>query len=307
MECAGTIDCLIVGGGPAGLAAAVYLARFRRSVLVVDGGASRAALIPRSHNLPGFPEGIAGPDLLRRQRLQAERYGASVVAGTVAHLARRDDGAFAARIERPGGGTDEALARTVLLCTGAVDVEPDLPDIPDAIGRGLVRHCPVCDGFEVIGQRIGVIGRDDNAVGEAIFLRTYSEDVTLLTLGGAATLCPDSRARLRDARIELVEAPVTEVAIEDGRIAAICLGDGRRERFATLYSALGCRVRSELAGRIGARHDSNGSLFVDEHQGTNVPGVWAAGDVVCGLNQISVAHGQAAIAAADIHRHLRSS
>ena len=165
----------------------------------------------------------------------------------------------------------------------------------------------MCDGFEVIGQRIGVIGNGAHAVGEALFLRTYSEDVTLLTLGREMAPDGDDRKRLKEVDIRVIEDSVTEVAIEDGSITAICLRGGGRERFATLYSALGCKVRSELAGRIGARHDTNGSLHVDDHQRTSVAGLWAAGDVVCGLNQISVAHGQAAIAAADIHRHLGSS
>jgi thioredoxin reductase (NADPH) len=298
------LDCLVVGGGPAGLAAAVYLGRFRRRVLVVDGGASRAALIPLSHNLPGFPDGISGPDLLTRQRAQAARYGASIVAGEVTALTACGDDGFTAEIQRAGGIAENIGTRAVLLCSGAVDDEPELPDVADAIGRGLVRHCPVCDAYEVIGQRIGVIGNDGRAVEEALFLRSYSDDVTLLTLGREMTLDVHDRTRLREAGLQVVEARVTEVSIEGGRIAAICVSQRGRMPFDTLYSALGCRVRSELAGRVGARHDANGSLFVDEHQRTSVPGLWAAGDVVCGLNQISVAYGQAAIAATDIHRHL---
>ncbi len=192
----------------------------------------------------------------------------------------------------------------MLLCTGALDIEPELPDVADAIARGLVRHCPVCDGFEVIGQRIGVIGNSEHAIGEAIFLRTYSDDVTLLTLGRPVADGCEWGQRLRDAGIRVVEAPVTGVTIEDGRIAALCPQGGGPERFDTLYSALGCNVRSDLATAHGARHDESGSLYVDEHQRTSVPGLWAAGDVVCALNQIGVAYGHAAIAATDIHRQL---
>lgn len=303
MDAADPLDCLVVGGGPAGLTSAVYLARFRRRILLVDAGASRAALIPRSHNLPGFPDGIPGPDLLERQRQQAARYGVETTAGSVARLTHTDDGGFTADIDRPAGETDAVRTRTVLLCTGALDIEPDLPDFADAIARGLVRHCPVCDGFEVIGQRLGVIGNSSHAIGEALFLRTWSEDVTLLTLGRPITDADDSR-RLREAGIRVVEAPVTEVTAEDDRITALCLGDDQPERFDTLYSALGCNVRSGLATAVGGRHDDSGSLIVDQHQRTTVPGLWAAGDVVSALNQISVAYGQAAIAATDIHRQL---
>lgn len=303
MDRADPIDCLVVGGGPAGLTAAVYLARFRRRILLVDAGASRAALIPRSHNLPGFPDGIPGPDLLERQRRQVAHYDVETPAGSVARLTRTGNEGFTADIHRPAGKTRTVSTRTVLLCTGALDIEPDLPDLADVIARGLVRHCPVCDGFEVIGQRLGVIGNGSHAIGEALFLRTWSEDVTLLTLGLPITDAEDAR-RLRESGIRIVEAPVTEVTTDGGRITALCLRDDQPERFDTLYSALGCNVRSDLATAIGARHDDNGSLHVDEHQRTTVPGLWAAGDVVSALNQISVAYGQAAIAATDIHRQL---
>jgi thioredoxin reductase (NADPH) len=302
MRTAETVDCLVIGGGPAGLSAAVYLGRFRRRALLVDAGASRAALIPRSHNLPAFPDGISGSDLLARQRHQAGQYGAAIVAGSVTELARSGRAEFLAKVRDPGGSCCEIKARTVLLCSGAVDVEPALPDIPDAIGRGLVRHCPICDAFEVIGQRLGVFGGDEHAVSEALFLRTYSEHVILLTLGRVPG--GEDRCRLMQAGVRIVDAPVTEVAVENGRITTVTLGGGAKEEVDTLYSALGCRVRSELARGLGARHDANGSLMVDEHGRATVPGLWAAGDVVCGLNQISVAHGQAAVAATDIHRHL---
>jgi thioredoxin reductase (NADPH) len=304
MCAAETFDCLVIGGGPAGFAAAVYLARFRRRTVLVDAGASRAKLIPRSHNLPAFPDGISGCDLLARQRLQAGRYGAALAAGSVTQLDRSEREEFLAVIRAPSGSFDQIRARTVLLCSGAVDVEPDLPDLVNAIGRGLVRHCPICDAFEVIGQRLGVLGGDKHAAGEAIFLRTYSEHVILLTLGRTSKLSLKDQRRLMEAGIRVVDAPVTQVAVEDGRIAALCLRGGATEEVDTIYSALGCRVRSELARSLGARHDANGSLVIDEHGRTTVPGLWAAGDVVCGLNQISVAHGQAAIAATDIHRHL---
>ena len=297
------LDCLIVGGGPAGLAAATYLGRFRRRVGVVDGGDSRAALIPLSHNLPGFPDGIPGPELLARQREQAARYGAAVTFGEVAALERAGRG-FAAELRLPDGHVEEVRARTALICTGVLDIEPELPDVVGAIRRGLVRHCPICDGYEVIGQRVGVLGHDAAAAGEALFLRTWSDDVTLLTLGQPVSLEADVRARLDAAGVRVVEAPVTGVVVEAERIAALCTRDAEPHGFDTIYSALGTRVRSGLAARLGVRQDWNGSIHVDEHQRTSVPGAWAAGDVVCGLAQIAVAYGQAAIAATDIHRHL---
>lgn len=296
------LDCLVVGGGPAGLTAAIYLARFRRRFRVVDGGAPRAALIPVSHNLPGFPEGMPGPELLERLRCQAEFYGAEILAGLVTGLAREGAG-FTATVADLGHGALETItARTVLLATGVVDLEPDLPGVEGAVRKGLLRYCPICDGYEVSGQRIGVLGFGAAAAGEARFIRTWSDDVTLLTLGKPMALHEDERRALAVAGITLVEQPVSRVSDSGGRITCLRLASGEELSFDTLYSALGTRVRSELAIALGAEGDDCGGLWTDSHQQTSVPGLFAAGDVVSSLDQISVAMGQAATAAVAIHR-----
>jgi thioredoxin reductase (NADPH) len=293
------LDCLIIGAGPAGLTAATYLARFRRSVQVLDAGDSRAALIPISHNCPGFPDGIAGTELLARCRAQAERYGAEVAPGRVTSLERLENGTFRALCDgRP------LRARTVLLATGVVDIEPLLPNLPEAVRQGYVRHCPICDGYEIIDQAVAVIGCGKNAIREALFIRTYTADLTLLTLGRTMGLTDTERATLREANIRAIEEPVGEVFIEAGRIAALRMAGGLCHRFDTLYSALGATVRSELAREAGAACGEGESLAVDSHQQTTVPDLYAAGDVVSALNQISVATGHAAIAATAIHNRL---
>jgi thioredoxin reductase (NADPH) len=297
-------DCLIVGGGPAGLVAAVYLARFRRHAVVVDAGASRASLIPLSHNLAGFPQGITGNDLLERQRRHAMRYGAEIVAGVVTRLELEDSGVFVAKIQHQDGQASRLRARNVLLATGAIDVEPELPDLVDAVARGLIRHCPICDGYEVIDQKIGLISWGGECAGEAVFLRTYSPDVTLLSLGRRLEMSGEQRRAVNAHGVKLEEEPVVQVIIKEERIAALRFESGREQVFDTLYSALGTRVRSDLAMQLGADTDADGALLTDAHQRTSVAGLWAAGDVVSGLNQLAVAFGRAAIAATDIHREL---
>ncbi|HEV7370668.1 NAD(P)/FAD-dependent oxidoreductase [Arenibaculum sp.] len=294
-------DCLVVGGGPAGLTAAVYLGRYRRKVVVVDAHESRAAWIPLSHNMAGFPEGITGIDLLTRMRVHAERYGAEFTTGTVEVLERTGRG-FAASLG--GGGRLEAA--TVILATGVVDLEPELPDLYQAVQRGLIRHCPVCDAYEVVGDRIAVIGHGADALGEALFLRTYSDDVTMLTLGRPMELTPEERRLMAEAGISALEAAVAKVAVREGRIAAVELADGKTHAFDTLYSALSTMARNGPAASLAAAMAADGRLVVDEHQRTSVPGVFAAGDIVDGLNQIAVATGQAAIAATTIHNDLRN-
>lgn len=295
-----SLDCLIVGGGPAGLTAAIYLARFRRRALLLDAGSSRAALIPVSHNYPGFPEGISGLELLDRLRRQAARYGAPLMEGTVSRIDRTDDGGFVAR------ATDGSCrqARCVLLATGVVDIEPDLPNVRDAVRRGLVRHCPVCDAYEIIDRRVAIIGYGCKGAAEALFLRRYTPWLTVLTMGRDMELSREQRRPLLDAGVQIVEEAVSEVTLEDDRIAAFTTSSGRSLRFDAAYSALGAKVRSDLALHLGARCNEHEDLYTDGQMQTSVCGVYAAGDVVCVLNQISVATGHAAIAASAINQRL---
>ena len=294
-------DCVVVGAGPAGLTAAIYLGRFRRDVAVIDAGDSRAARIPLSRNHPGFPDGVRGRTLLARMRRQAERYGASISRGRVEDLRRADEG-FRLTVE---GG--ETAARAVLLATGVVDVEPEIPGVDEAVAQGLIRICPICDGYETIGERVGVIGRDGHAAAEARFMLTYTPQVTLIHAGAAEDLPDAERRALAKAGVEVVEAPIASVALDRKRISAVCFGPDETRRFDSLYSALGVRPRTRLAQAAGARLDRDGRLLVGEHQETSVPGLYAAGDVVRGLNQISTAEAEAAIAATHIHNTLREA
>jgi thioredoxin reductase (NADPH) len=296
------LDALIIGGGPVGLTAALYLARFKRRFAMVDAGEPRAAWIPESHNIPFFGEGIAGPDILARARDAAARYGARPIAARVETLEREGNG-FLARLATDTGAPRELRARRVLLATGALDVEPDLPDLPDAVRRGLVRYCPICDGYESRDRRIAVIGHGAKGLGEASFIaRTYSDDVTLLSLGQPLRLDEEGRALAARQNIRLVETPIGRLDVEGDRIAALHT-EGGALRFDLLYSALGLRYRSELAAALGAERDESGALLVDAHMRTTVPGLYAAGDIVRGLDQIVVGMGHAAIASAHIHNH----
>jgi len=294
-------DAVIVGGGPAGLTAAIYLGRFRRRCLVVDGSESRLGWIPITHNHPGFPDGVAGAKLLARMKAQAERYGASIRAGSVGAIRRAKDG-FAVEVD----GAPVA-APFVILATGAKDAPPPLPDLFDAVQKGLIRICPICDAYEVIDQAIGVIGEGPHGAREALFLADYSDRVSLIHLGHAAHLDAAARAALARAGVTVVESAVREVMVEDGRIAALCHADGERREFDTLYSALGMTARADLATALGAEVSDGGCLVVGQHQMTSVEGLYAAGDVVRGLNQISIAQAEGAIAATDIHNRLRCS
>ncbi|MHB0768341.1 NAD(P)/FAD-dependent oxidoreductase [Bradyrhizobium sp. 5.13L] len=295
MTAAPPLDCLIVGGGPAGLMAAIYLARFRRSVCVVDAGASRAALISRSHNVPGFIHGLSGTELIERMSAQLDELAVTRVNAEVTALQRDENG-----FQATWGGRMHAAAAVVLAC-GIVDTHPPFEEWRVAVADGLLRYCPVCDAFEATGRRIGVVGPLARAAAKALFLRGYSRDVTLL-----ATEADDDQAaasRLAEAGVDLVFAPDLHLRRRDELLEAV-FADGRTAQFDTIYPAMGAEVRSQLAVALGAEHTGEGYLKVDDHQRTSVRGLYGIGDVVTDLHQISVAFGHAAVAACTIHNSL---
>lgn len=290
------LDCLVVGAGPAGLTAATYLARYRRTVTVIDGGRSRARWIPASHNCPGFPFGVAGNELLQRFRAQAQEFGVAIVPAQVQTLSR-EGGHFVAR-----GDGQRWRARQVILATGVVDRLPDMDDVEQAIACGALRLCAVCDGYEARDDAIGVLGAADTAVGHAEFLRTFSGRVTVLD--NAADVPADEALHLRAeaAGIALRGVPA-RLQLRD-RGCQVTFADGSVEHYDTLYPVLGADAQSGLARALGARIDDGGELQVDIRMQTSVGGLYAIGDVVSGLNQISVAVGHAALAATAVHRSL---
>ncbi len=306
------IDVLVIGGGPAGLTAALYLARFRRSVVLVDAGDSRVARIPRSHNYPGFVDGIPGHSLLDTLRAQMQRYPIRTVRAAIERIERvvpaesasgpaEGRGFFHAHWR--GGGS--VRAPFVLLATGVEDIPPPMPHVRQALEDGLLRYCPVCDAYEAVGQAIGVIAEGAHGVGEAIYLRHFSADVTLFLAPGDVVLSDDDRERLVRAGIRWTQAPVDAIRREGDRVVVHHAGGS--SACDTLYCALGLQIHAGLAAGLGAALDASGYVVVDAHGATTVPGLYAAGDVAQGLNQIAVAAGGAAIASSAIHLALGPS
>ncbi len=299
-------DTLIVGGGPGGLTAAIYLRRFTRNIALVDKGNSRLRLIPVSHNYPGFPEGVPGHVLLGNLSVQLERYGGTVMPGEILDL-RIEDGLFVgdyAAEDAPDGEIVQLRAHTALLATGVADAGLPIENWREAIAFGSLRLCPVCDGFDVMDKRIAVATADTNPVGHALFMRTFSEDVTLFERGAPSMLDEDDKRRLEAAGVRLVESPLCSVTLDASMKPVMHTEDGEEYSADVFYPMLGEKARSSLAAKLGARTAQCEELVVDEHYATSVPGLYAIGDVVVGLNQIAVATGGAARAAVHIHNRL---
>ena len=228
-------DCIIIGAGPAGLTAAIYLARFHLRIRMFDCGSSRAALIPRTHNHAGYPGGVKGTELLRLMLEQAEEFGATREQAEVTEIVPTGD-TFDVRV-----GDHRYPARSVLLATGVVNHRPDMAgDVHDeALARGLLRYCPICDGYEVTDKRVGVIGTGDHGMREALFLRGYTRDVTLIAPEAEHALDAACAAKLDEAGIVRVDGPCGGWAIEGDRIALDTAGG--RMAFDSVYPALGSR------------------------------------------------------------------
>jgi thioredoxin reductase (NADPH) len=268
-------------------------------VVVVDGGWSRAKWISDSHNLPGFPGGLNGPALLERMSEQAWLYGAVLQTGYVDAVVHAAPGLFTAVI-----GAVTTDAHTIILATGVVENKPPLPHLAEAVKRGLIRICPICDGYESMDKKVAVIGNGEHAAAEALFLRTYTDRLTVLMAGEAASLSEQTIVRLDEADISIITIGPGSFRVEDDGLTAISATDGRMLRFDVAYSAFGITPQTLLAHSLGARLDADARLEVDAHQQTSVEGLFAAGDLVKGLNQISVAEGEATVAATAVHNRL---
>ena len=301
------VDCLIVGGGAAGLSAAINLGRMRRSVIVVDDK-DRFRWRHPIHNYLGFPEGIKAADLRRLGRRQAAKYGTEFVIGVVTSAAP-DGGRFRMRIDAlpatgpaggagpAGDGPDEELARTsdrvhvghpievlarsVILATGVRGHFPEFPGREDCVGVSLF-WCIHCDGYESIDRVVAVVGHDEEAVETALDLLDFTSRVTMVAGRPEGFSVPASRlADLEASGILAYPRGVAEYQNREGKMQALVLDDPARTRINVehVYIVRPSSAANDLAGQLGVAVNGIGQIIVDTDQHTNVPGVLAAGDV----------------------------
>ncbi|WP_027071158.1 NAD(P)/FAD-dependent oxidoreductase [Luteimonas sp. J29] len=286
------IDVAIVGGGPAGLTAALYMRRFHRSCVVFDTGESRARWIPESNNCPGFPGGVGGRELLERLRRQAGSVQVGFEPLAVDRIAAGDDeGAFSVE-----AGGRRWQARKVMLATGLRDRLPG-PWAEDAIACGALRLCPICDAFEASDAHIGVYGHSRDIGSHATFLRAFSRRVSALPYDGGDGGEDGEAARAAGVRW----LGAGELEFNGARCRYRSEGEVLEPD--TVYSFLGFTTSVPVEG-LALERTGGGEILVDHHQQTQTPGLYAIGDIVGGLNQIAVAVGQAAVAATHAHGQL---
>ena len=286
-------DVVVVGGGAAGLSAALVLGRARRRVAVVDAGAPRNA--PAAH-MHGFlsRDGTPPAELLAAGRTEVSRYGVELIDDKVLSI----DGGFSVRLAS-GKMVD---ARRMLLATGATDHLADVPGVRERWGRDLL-HCPYCHGWEVRDQPIGILGTNPGAVAHALLVRQWSADVLLFE--HSLELSETDRAQLRDRQVQVITGPVARLVIEADRLTGVELVDGRCIRRAAVFVRPVNRPHAdELLAGLGCEVDDAGFAKVDATGQTSTFGVWAAGNVVDPRWQVITSAGSGSAAAIAINADL---
>jgi thioredoxin reductase (NADPH) len=268
-------DSLIIGGGPAGLSAAVYLGRSLRSVAVFDCPApGRSDWVQRNYNYLGFPEGITARELSDRGRQQAERFGAVFIEELVTSLIQRADGLFEARSDQT-----TLCGRTVVLATGVTDRWASFPGSEDFIGRSM-HWCIVCDGYEMRGQRVLIIANDSHDAEVALQLCRFTREVTLLVEPGTPPFAESMNRALSEQGIRVHHGRIaTATGKERGACSAVLTDAGETIEADHLFSLLGADPNSDLARSLGAGLSPEGYITVDTEARTTIPGLYAAGDV----------------------------
>jgi thioredoxin reductase len=288
-------DAVVVGGGPAGLAAATWLARYRRDVVLVDAGEQRAQRVEWSHGYLGR-DPQRPQDLFETARTQLLSYPtARHVAGEVV-TARREGDRFVLGLSDGG----ELSALRLVLATGVVDAFPDLDGFAEHYGASAF-HCPACDGYDAEGRTVVAYGWDERLVGFAASLLNWARSVTVLTSGHRFAGDEACRAVLAGHDVEVVETPAARMLGSRGQLEGIELADGGVVPAEVLFFSVDHQPRVTLAGQLGCRLDDEGYVEIDPNGATTVEGVYAAGDVVPGLQLVQVAAAQgttAGIAAA---------
>ncbi len=289
-------DVAVIGGGAAGLSAALVLARARRAVVVIDAGVPRNA--PAAH-MQGFlsRDGMPPAELLAAGREEVAGYGGHLVNGTVTEVRPGDHGGFQVSVAE----SDAISARRILVTTGLRDELPDLPGVRERWGRDLL-HCPYCHGYEVRDQRLGVLGGTPDAVLHALVVRQWARDVVFFTHTGELTA--DEREQLVARAIGVVDGPVGRLVVEDDRLLGVELEDGRVVRRDAVFVRPGFTPNSDLLTGLGCETHENGWVVADPTGRTSVTGVWVAGNAVNPRAQVVTAAGEGSAAAIAINADL---
>lgn len=295
-----THDVLIVGGGAAGLSAALVLTRARRSVVVVDAGRPRNAPAAHMHGFLGA-DGMPPADLLAAGRREILGYGAELVPGTVEMITPVASGGSTPRFEVTIDDGTAVAARRVLVSTGLRDDIPDVPGLGERWGRDVL-HCPYCHGYEVRDQPLGVIGGSGDAIAHAQLIRQWSDDIVYFS--NREPVDDEDLERFGARGIRVVDGEIARVVVENDRLTGVELASGEVVPLAAVFVRPRLVPHAGLLAGLGCATDANGWVTTDPTGRTSVPGVWAAGNAVDPRAQVITAAGEGSAAAIAINNDL---
>lgn len=290
-------EVIIVGGGLAGLSAAIYLGRALRDVLIIDAGESLAIWEPEVQNYLGFPDCIDGRDLLKRGREQALKYGAEIIHEEVDRLSR-ENGQFQIEAKK-----SSFSARRLLLATGVYHLPPKIPCVNECVGKSMF-FCKDCDGYRVQSKRVIIAGHNNDAVEYALGIMLFTECVTLLTNGEVPHWDAIHDEWLREYHVPVQQERIVEVEHRAGHMESVTLASNEKIVVDCLFTTRGDVFHNSLARQLGAQLDAEGQVIVDKEQRTSIPGLYAAGCVTPANCQMIIAAGDGAAAAQAINRDL---
>ena len=283
------VDAVVVGGGPSGLAAALWLARYRRSVVVLDSGEYRSASVEASHGYLGR-DPQRPLDLLARGREELLAYPTATLVPATASSVTVEDDLFVV-----DAGLATYRAHRLVLACGVRDAFPEVEGFAEHYGAS-VFHCPACDGYEARDRDVVALGWDPHLVGFAATLLNWARSVTVVTNGMQFQGDDACRGMLKDLDVELVEQDAAAFVGTRGDLRGVLLDDGREVPASLVFFSVAHRPRVELAEALGCRLDDDGYVAVDEAQQTSVPGVYAVGDLTPGLQLVQVAAASGTVA-----------
>lgn len=295
-----TVDAAIVGGGPAGLSAALWLGRYLRTVVLIDSGDPRNWETRGVNGYLGVPH-VKPAELRGKGRDEVRRYSehATLLDDEVLRAHRVNDDCF--HLDLKGG--DRIEARRLVLAYGLRDMWPDVPGLERVYGE-TAHVCPDCDGYEVRGCRTIVIGTGKRIAGMALKLTTWTEHITICSNGLPAEIPIDAAQKLAALGIGVVETKIACLKDKKGEVRALEMANGSQLRCDRIFFSLGQTPADDLGFQLGCERDDHEQIVVDRHRHTSVRNVWAAGDIIPGPQLAVCAAADGATAALSVHRSL---
>lgn len=300
--CLKIIDCMIIGGGIAGLQAAIQLGRYQHQVVIIDSNQGRSTLCKCYHNILGWPDGVSGEEIRRLGKQHAEKYGV-IFKNDKVTIVKKQRASFYIRTEK----NLEYEAKTIFLATGLVDHLPKLDNLIDCLGISIY-VCPDCDGYEVLGKKTVVLGSGNIGADMAITLAYWSKNIIYIN-HDCLQIDVDRLERLHKNKIAMINEPIQKIILDKNKVFnGVSLNNNEIIKAERGFIAFGGnKINNDLAKQIGVTLKENKQVLVNHRtKETNIPGVWAGGDLIAHSEQVTIAMGDGSQAAIWIHKSLLS-